>query len=464
MRLTFKKQIHGLLLIAMAGVMISCASDQTNRHARHHSTGDDTKAEDLIAQDFGSRIERLAAESQQASGDESASTMEGYQLGAGDVLEVIYQLRNERRPEAYRLEVMDEIDIKFQYTPNYDRHLTVRTDGKISLALVGDITVMGKTTSEVESELKQAYATFLKDPVIGVTVVDSNRAIEELKRAITTAPRGQSRLEPVRPDGSISLPLIGDVKASGRTVPDLSNDIVERYRDQGVKDIDVTVVLLEVKSPVAFVMGEVTNPGSLVMDKPLNVWQTVGQMGGFTPDADLTHVVVAKHDSENATERYVCNFEEWALGNDARDLRITRGDVIYVPRKADRSVYVLGEVEKPGSVKLESTTRLTATQALSMAGRITARSDQTQVLILRRSATNDPVVIEVDMKDVFDPGNYEPGKEADEYPYDPVLLPGDIVYVPRSAIGDVDHFAEAWFRDGIWTIVPFHLNAVYSLN
>ncbi len=385
-----------------------------------------------------------------------------YQLGAGDVLEIIYQVKAAQRADEYRLTIQDEIDVTFLYTPMYNRKTFVRTDGKVRLPLIGDVEALGRTVEELEADLKVRYAEHLKDPVVQVLVTKSNWAIEELKRAITTAPRGQSRLEPVRPDGFISLPLVGDVLVGGLTTPQASEAIMQKYREVGMQDVDVTVVLLEVKSPKVYIMGEVKTPGPVTLTSFSDVWRTIGEAGGFLPGADTEHVVVTRV-AEGDEQRFVLNFERWRLGEmREHNLAIQRGDVIFVPKRASPYVYILGEVEKPGRFELDPLTKMTASQAVAMGGKIRFSAKHSQVLVLRRSAANEPIIIAVNLKHVFNPGHY---KDKDDYPpRDPMLEPGDIVFVPKSPIGNFDHFAEAYFREGIWTVIPFNFNVVYSLN
>ena len=103
---------------------------------------------------------------------------------------------------------------------------------------------------------------------------------------------------------------------------------------------------------------------------------------------------------------------------------------------------------------------MTASQALAMAGRIKASANRGQVFILRRTKTNEPILIAMDMKALFNDTSYDdPG---DYPPRDPRLQPGDIVYVPEKFIGNVNLFIEAYFKEGLWTLVPF--NMTYDIN
>jgi polysaccharide export outer membrane protein len=229
-----------------------------------------------------------------------------------------------------------------------------------------------------------------------------------------------------------------------------------------VIDIDVTVVLLEVKSPVVYVFGRVNKPGAIVMQGPLDVWRTVGEAGGFTPDADRSNVILTRSTSQG-DRRFVLDFLAWQHGSTVRDnAAVQRGDVIFVPESAARYVYVLGEVEKPGRVALGQEEVIRASQALAMGGRILSSASREDILILRTNKRREPVVIELNLLDVMQPDHYdEPG---DYTPRDPVLQSGDVVYVPSSKIGDVNRFAETWFTNGIWAIIPFNVTANYNMN
>jgi polysaccharide export outer membrane protein len=389
----------------------------------------------------------------------AAAANAGYQLGPGDVLEIIYQLKSERSTEPYRLEVLDGFKVEFMYTPNLDTEVFVRQDGKVNLPMIGDMQAAGRTTEELRDELNEAFKGELRDPAIRVFVTRSNNAIEELKRAITTAPRGQSRLTPVRPDGYISLPLIGDIKAAGHTIPYLSTEIVARYREASVRNIDATVVLLEVKAPVVYVMGEVTNPGPLVLSTPTDIWRAVGLAGGFIESSNTREVVLART-TDGKEGRYKLNFNSWSSGLDPdENVELKRGDVVYVPKEAGRYVYVMGEVEKPGRVQLEPGEQMRVSQALAMTGRIRSSALKRRVLLLSSNG-NEPVVTQVNLKEIMHARHYE--QKGDYPPRDPIVKPGDVVYVTSSGIGDFNTFAENWFRNGVWTVFPFI--ATYSLN
>lgn len=405
------------------------------------------------------------AEREAASGEGpicSLNSLPEYRLGPGDVVEVIYQLTRQKRPEPYQIDISDELEIIFPYTPQFNSKPAVRSDGKIDMPLIGEFEVAGKTTTQVDDELTSQYSTVLKRPEVQVRVLKSNAAIEELKRAITTSPRGQSRLEPVRPDGFISLPLVGDVLAAGLRVPEVSQSIIDKYRAVGVMDIDITVVLLEVRAPVAYVTGGVMSPGPVVLQGPTDVWRLVATAGGFTQDADPRHVIVVQCAGDHE-KRVVLNHEEWLSSlNGSQNALIGRGDIVYVPKGTNMFVYVSGEVARPGPIPLQQGQALTVTQAIAAAGGVTDPGNECQVLLLRKKWFGRPCVEAVPYRQLFEPGQSCNGGSC-PLP-DTVLNPGDVLYVPRSPVGDFNKFARDYFKNGIWTILPFNFSAGYRLD
>ena len=73
-----------------------------------------------------------------------------YRMGPGDVLEIVYHLKYEKTPDDYRLEVQDRISINLPYHPQYSSSVLVRSDGKITAPLIGDLNAESKTPMELQ--------------------------------------------------------------------------------------------------------------------------------------------------------------------------------------------------------------------------------------------------------------------------------------------------------------------------
>src|SRR5579864_8335726 len=104
-----------------------------------------------------------------------------------------------------------------------------------------------------------------------------------------------SKVIPVRSDGRISLPLIGELQSSGQTPKQLEAEITKRLKDF-VADPSVTVVVQEIRSQKFNVLGMVTHPGSYPLAKPMTVVDAIATAGGFRDFAKQRDIYVLRHD------------------------------------------------------------------------------------------------------------------------------------------------------------------------
>jgi polysaccharide export outer membrane protein len=215
----------------------------------------------------------------------------------------------------------------------------------------------------------------------------------------------------VRPDGKISLPLLGEVQAGGLTVAELIAQLNERYGTK-IKGAQTTVIVMEIKSRPVFFVGGVSRPGPLQLTQPLTVLQAISVAGGLTPTADPEAGFVLR-----GGKPLPVNFARLMKGEVDQNLLLEPGDTIVVPI-AER-VYVQGEVKKPGTVKLDKD--LTVIKAISEAGGFTDLAAPKRVTLLRgKGAEKQNIRINVDEM-MNDP------KAAPEIR----LQPDDILIVPQ---------------------------------
>jgi polysaccharide export outer membrane protein len=102
-----------------------------------------------------------------------------------------------------------------------------------------------------------------------------------------------SRMMPVRPDGFVSLPIVGDVAAAGRTPVELAADIQKKLQPY-VQEPRVTVLVREVNSARVYVTGEVAHPGAYPLRGRVSVLQAIALAGGFTDFADRDGMMVVR--------------------------------------------------------------------------------------------------------------------------------------------------------------------------
>ena len=103
-----------------------------------------------------------------------------------------------------------------------------------------------------------------------------------------------SRQVVIRPDGNISLPLIGDVRSSGMTANQLASDIADRFKAYK-ENPSVSVNVLEVNSYYVFVVGEVNTPGKLPLKSYTTILQALSLAGGFTQFASRNDIQVVRN-------------------------------------------------------------------------------------------------------------------------------------------------------------------------
>jgi len=99
----------------------------------------------------------------------------------------------------------------------------------------------------------------------------------------------------VRPDGGVSMPLAGDIRAAGRTVEDVRGDIDQRLRKY-IPDVAVTVSLKQSAGNQIFVIGKVNRPGPYPIIRPVDVMQALSLAGGMTPFAAVNDIRVLRHE------------------------------------------------------------------------------------------------------------------------------------------------------------------------
>ena len=251
-----------------------------------------------------------------------------YKLTEGDTLEFIYLTRPQKTATSYRLQVKDQIDVEFTYHPELNRTLRIRPDGKISIPRKTDVVVAGLTPDQASAMLRDTYSNLLKDPEITVTVREFNAKLDELQKAIATAPYGQARVSSIRPDGGLSLPYIPDVQAAGLSVPELTAKVNKQYADL-ISDMTVSVLLKDVVGNLVFVDGEVDKPGVFTMKGPMTVQAALALAGGTKNTAEpRTVLVMTKGNDGTIIPRTI----DLTAMTGATDYTLQKNDLIYVPK------------------------------------------------------------------------------------------------------------------------------------
>jgi len=255
-----------------------------------------------------------------------------YRLGSGDVLEIVYHIHYEKNADVYKFEVQDKVNVTFPFQPQFSSTVMVRTDGRISLPLVGEVMAESRTPDQLTAALNQLYSKYIINPNITISLQEFNVKIDELKKAITTAPRGQSKIAPVMPDGQVSLPIIGTLQAAGLTVRELEKMINERYATF-VRNLQTTLIVNEIHHMKFYVLGEVNQPGVFEMADRPTLLQALAKAGGYKSGASLADVVVMRTEGLEKPMVFKVDLEKTlSQGVMYPGLLVQPADIIYVPK------------------------------------------------------------------------------------------------------------------------------------
>lgn len=136
---------------------------------------------------------------------------------------------------------------------------------------------------------------------------------------------------PVRPDGNISLPLVGELKVEGKKVKELSEQLRETYA-QYMTDPVISVSVQQVNSMNVYIIGRVNAPGVRPITAQTNVLQGLAMASGLTPFAEGNDIQILRTQDDGTTSVIPFDYDEVSRGrNLQQNIFLKRGDVIVVP-------------------------------------------------------------------------------------------------------------------------------------
>jgi polysaccharide biosynthesis/export protein len=236
---------------------------------------------------------------------------------------------------------------------------------------------------------------------------------------------------PVRPDGMLSMPLVGDVKASGLTPEELKKQL-EKELARYVKAPVVSVIVTAINSFKVYVFGDgaskvlsqgnpalrgatgtngTSSSGQITLRRHTTLLQLLAQLGSLS-EIDLANAYLLRDGT-----KLPVNFEQLMKSGDySQDVALQANDVIYLPGGYTNRIRVAGAVRTPGSIPYAE--GMTALDAVLSAGGFTEFASENDVLVVRKEGTTS-TKINVKLKDVMN------GKNTKNV----LLKPGDIVMV-----------------------------------
>jgi polysaccharide biosynthesis/export protein len=224
--------------------------------------------------------------------------------------------------------------------------------------------------------LQQAAAAAQAQPQGGQVVGDYILGEEDEVEISVYGNDDLEKTQAVRPGGYITFPLVGSIRASGRTPEQLREEIAGLL-SSNVRNPQVTVIVKAYNSRKVSVLGEVKAPGLQRVSSNISVLEALSRAGGMNEDADLRGTLVLR-----GQQIVPVDFTRLLKqGDPTQNIPLQPGDVILVPNLNEKKVFVLGQVRAPQVVSL--TPNLSVVEALSRAGGLTDDADLSGAMVVR---------------------------------------------------------------------------------
>lgn len=182
-------------------------------------------------------------------------------------------------------------------------------------------------TIEAAKDVKKKEANETKEAAADEYVIGAEDVLEIMvwRNEMLSRPRIV-----VRPDGKISLPLVGDIHTAGLTAKQVKEDIEKRLKEYEELP-NVTVIVAEINSYYIYILGEVTRPGRYQLKSNISVLQAVSLAGGFTNWASPNSTVVLRRNGDKE-EKIKVRYKKIISGSRPEDNIVLKpGDTIIIP-------------------------------------------------------------------------------------------------------------------------------------
>lgn len=222
----------------------------------------------------------------------------------------------------------------------------------------------------------------------------------------------------IRPDGKISLPLVGEVQAAGVTPTQLAENIATALRTY-LKNPQVSVTVTQLQRIFVQVVGQASRPGAIEIQRGWTLLDVMGAAGGATPRAALSKATITRKEAVIPVD-----LEKLLVqGDKSANMPVEPGDIISIPLLQFK-VVVLGYVRNQGTFELDAGARVL--DAVAAAGGLSLGSAAaTRVGIVRQGPDNKPYVVsQVDLNRIA----------KGDVTQNLVLQDKDVIYVPQAPL------------------------------
>jgi protein involved in polysaccharide export with SLBB domain len=254
-----------------------------------------------------------------------------YSLGVGDEVEIYFHISRAPTIKEYVILAGDKLRVDFLGDTENSRNVQVQPDGRIALPLIGSVIAAGRTADALAYRLEQRYTGLLTEPKITINLSEARTAVDDFIDVVASSAKGRSLTDKVLPDGTISLPLLRPLPASGHTLKELQDEIDAAYRAKGLS-VSVSIVPRSLRSNATLVVGEVTKPGQIELDQPTTVLMAVAQAGGALKTGAMNAVRLYYVDEDGVQHVRSINLDD-VIEHVAleADTIVPPNSIIYVP-------------------------------------------------------------------------------------------------------------------------------------
>ncbi len=342
----------------------------------------------------------------------------------------------------------DIVSVTVWERPSLSGNVIVDSNGNITLPIpIGAINVLGKTATEISKMLTDKVKEYVVNPTIFVSITPSEGFIVHVLGEVRSpdfikVPEGTTIQEAITKAGGFTefsdkkhirlIRKIDDLK-EGKT-NEIIVDITRFIKDGDlssnptIRSGDIIIVPRipekNVTTSRIIVYGAVGRPGIIETEEPQLLSTIIAMVGGLLSRANPTEISIVKISDDSFSQKTV-NFEDFITGKDYRaNPTVSLGEIVFVPEKVDEKPFdisVIGQVLKPGAYTATKESRLL--NAIYQAGGFSENSDIENVTLIRRE-NGGLLRKKINIKELIMSGDQESN---------PLLMKGDIIYVPLSS-------------------------------
>lgn len=228
----------------------------------------------------------------------------------------------------------------------------------------------------------------------------------------------------VTPNGTVSMPYLGEMKIDGMTQTEVANLVSKKLQEAEIlADAKVQITLVSMHRLKARVLGAVQRPCEFDFKNGDTIYDAIAQGGSYSEDAMLEKATLTHKDSDKPVE---INLRKLFAGDLTQNYKLQDGDALYLPHEDyHNKFYVFGQVNRPGQYSLKEKTDVLT--AISLAGGQLPRASVRSTMVVRYN-NGKPEKVKANLSRLFDKGDLS---------QDIALQAGDIVIVPETRTPDL---------------------------